>query len=302
LRHEPALPRLRGRLGTVYAAMGQPQRALQLYLRELRDDPGNIDTLLDFGELLVEFGRLPEAEEKFRRVLELEPANADAHLRLGEIAMQMCRFERAQLEFELVLKLDPEYPGIRPSMAEAMLRRGRLKEARRTLREEFDLLMEGDDRERNLRDQRGEKSTDDPTTSQDAASLIRLGDLLLEADMPRQAAKVFERCGRKPRYLSRKLRLQVWRKLALARFRAGDRAGGAAMSRRVLRHHPRCVSSIHNLALAALEERRITLAAGWIKRGMKIDRHDDGLRQLRIRLWIAAIRHGLGKLIPWRNK
>jgi tetratricopeptide (TPR) repeat protein len=43
LRIEPNLPRLRARLATVFAATGKPQRALQLYLRELRDDPGNID-------------------------------------------------------------------------------------------------------------------------------------------------------------------------------------------------------------------------------------------------------------------
>jgi len=293
LRHEPTMPRLRGRLGNVYAALGQSQRALQLYLRELRDDPGNIDTLLDFGELLIEFGRLPEAEEKFRRVLELEPANADAHMRLGEIAMYMNRFERAQLEFELVFKLDPEYPGIRPSLAEAMLRCGRPQDARRTLREEFDLVLEIDARDGGLRD--------DAATPPDADAMIRLGDLLLDAQMPREAAQVFEQCCRRPRYLSRKCRLLVWRKLALARFGAGDRAGGMAMSRRVLRHHPHCIASIHNMALAALEEGRITVAAGWIKRGLAIDKHDDGLRQLRVRLWFAAIRHGMSKLVFWRR-
>jgi tetratricopeptide (TPR) repeat protein len=302
LRHEPSLPRLRGRLGNVYAALGQPQRALQLYLRELRDDPGNVDTLLDFGELLVEFGRMPEAEEKFRRVLELEPANADARHRLGEIAMHMCRYERAQLEFELVLKLEPDFPGIRPSLAEAMLRRGRLKEARRTLREEFDLLMELEERVKSgSTGQMIDSTVDDIVCHHTTTSLIRLGDLLLEAKMPREAGTVFERCCRKPRFLARKMRLLVWRKLALARFRAGDRAGGAAMSRRVLRHHPHCISSIHNLGLAALEEGRITVAAGWIKRGLKIDRHDDGLRQLRMRLWLAAAQQGMRKLLFWRS-
>lgn len=313
LRHDPTLPRLRGRLGNVSAAMGQPQRALQLYLRELRDDPGNIETLLDFGELLIDFGRMPEAEEKFRRILELEPANTDAHLRLGEIAMQMCRYERAQLEFELVLKLEPDYHGIRPSLADAMLRRGRLQDAQQTLRDEFDLLMEVEEMEKAARQQASNPEEDasandqpdpDPESSalyQNASSLIRLGELLLDAKMPREAARVFEQCCRKPRYLSQKLRLLVWRKLALARFASGDRAGGTAMSRRVLRHHPRCISSIHNMALAALEEGRIAVASGWINRGLKINSHDDGLRQLRIRMWLATIHQGLRKLLFWRS-
>ncbi|MEE9277554.1 MAG: tetratricopeptide repeat protein, partial [Dehalococcoidia bacterium] len=61
LRLDPTIPRLRARLGAVYAATGRHRRALQMYLRDLRSDPGNIDTLLDFGELLVEMGRMPEA-------------------------------------------------------------------------------------------------------------------------------------------------------------------------------------------------------------------------------------------------
>jgi tetratricopeptide (TPR) repeat protein len=319
LRLEPSLPRLRGRLGNVYASLGQPQRAMQLYLRELRDDPGNIDTLLDFGELLIDFRRLPEAEEKFRRVLELDPANPDAHLRLGEIAMQSSRYERAQLEFELVLKLDPDYPGIRTLLAEAMLRRGRLAEAQAVLREEFAAITEADHLDRLISDYRPLRiestsassesaANDSPPTgaavsSPETQSLIALGDLLLEAEMHNEAAAIFERCCSKPRFLSRKMRLFVWRKLAFARFSADDRAGGAAISRRVLRHDPRCVASMHNLALAALHDDRTTLAAGWIKRGLKVNRHDDGLRQLRVRLWTAVVRKGLRRLLLfWRSR
>ena len=39
----------------------------------LRQDPGNTDTLLDLGELLMEMGRTDEAGEKFRRAIELAP-------------------------------------------------------------------------------------------------------------------------------------------------------------------------------------------------------------------------------------
>ena len=80
------------------------------------------------------------------------------------------------------------------------------------------------------------------------------------------------------------------RQLALARFRAGDREGGAAASRRVLRHEPACIRSMHNLALAALQRNQLRLAAGWIRRGMQVNRHDDGLRRLRMRLWMSTVR------------
>jgi tetratricopeptide (TPR) repeat protein len=277
LRLDPGIGRLRARLGAVYAATGRPRRALQMFLRDLRDDPGNIDTLLEYGEALVELGRLPEAAEKFRRVLELEPANVDAHFRLGEIALEAGRFEQAHLEFELVLKLDPQFPQVRVALAEALLRRGRVEQARPYLGEELELLQASD----RVDFGRGE--------------LGRLGGLLLEAGLPAEAADVFEQAidadGESPDAL---------RKLALASFRSQDRAAGVAASRRALRLDPKCVASIHNLALAALEQGRLRLALGWIDRGLQENRHDDGLRRLRVRVYLAWAGRAVRRLFGGR--
>jgi len=273
LRLDPAIGRLRARLGAVYAATGRPRRALQMFLRDLRDDPGNIDTLLEYGEALVDLGRLPEAAEKFRRVLELEPANVDAHFRLGEIALEAGRFEQAHLEFELVLKLDPQFPQVRAALAEALLRRGRVERARPFLRDELELLETAEQ------------------TGDDRIDRGRFGGLLLDAGLPAEAAGVFERAlgadGESP---------ELWRKLALARFRAGDRKAGVAASRRVLKLDPECVASMHNLALAALQRGRIRPAAGWIDRGLRVDRHDDELRRLRMRMYLAWVGHAVRRL------
>ncbi len=265
LRLDPSIPRLRARLGAVYAATGRPRRALQMFLRDLRDDPGNIDTLLEYGEALVDLGRYPEASEKFRRVLELEPANVDAHYRLGEIALRGGRYERAHLEFELVFKLDAQYPQIRTLLAETLLRRGRGGEAQPLLREELEALeaIDGTDPQFDLE---------------------RFGALLLEADMPAEAARVFEQA-----VVTRGESANLLRKLALALYRSGDPDGGVAASRRVIRADPGCVVSFHNLALAALERGRLRVAAAWIGRGLRADKHDDGLRRLRMRLWLARL-------------
>jgi tetratricopeptide (TPR) repeat protein len=276
VRIDPTIPRLRARLGAVYAATGRPQRALQMFLRDLRDDPGNIDTLLEYGEALMDLTRLPEAAEKFRRVLELEPANVDAHYRLGEIGLRSGRFEQAHLEFELVLKLDPQYPTVRTALAEALVRRGLSAQARPHLRDELEALRAAE--------QSGEAAGPE-------LDLPRLGSILLEADMSAEAAEVLSRA-----LGARGASAELLRKLALARFRSGDRAGGVDASRRVLRLDPGCVSTMHNLALAALEQGRLRLAAGWIARGLRVNRHDDGLRRLRMRLWLAWGRAALARL------
>jgi tetratricopeptide (TPR) repeat protein len=288
LRLEPAMPRLRARLGAVLAATDRPQRALQLYLRELRDDPGNIDTLLDYGELLLDLGRLPDASEKFRRVLELEPANVDAHHCLGRIAMVSNRFEEANLEFELVLKLDPTFPRARLDIAEALLRRGRRQAARQVLQQELEQLhaIEQGDRAAPGNEPVVRRDYDDP------AYFRRLGDRLLEADWNTSAAGMYHRAIRLG-----DVSPDIHRNLALAYFRGGDTARGVAASRRVLRLDPACVRSVHNLALAALEAGRLEIAGGWVARGMKIDRHDVGVRRLRMRLWSALVRRSLRRLV-----
>ncbi|MCP3902977.1 MAG: tetratricopeptide repeat protein [Planctomycetes bacterium] len=302
LRLEPQMPRLRARLAAVLAATGKPQRALQMYLRDLRDDPGNIDTLLDFGELLIDLGRHPEAAEKFRRVLELEPANVDAHERLGHIAMASGRWEQAHLEFELVLKLDPQFPLIRLALGRALLERGHLEAARQCLRDEMDdWLQEGaDDRprpiSRNRYSIRAALPDSSPTGAEDGGIgplrndevCVRFGDLLLDAELPTEAAKLYQ--------LAIAVRAEsapILRKLAIARFRSDDLDGGVAASRRVLRFDPKCVASIHNLALAALGAGQLRVASGWIARGLRVDRHDDGLRRLRMQHWLAWMRSWL---------
>ncbi|MCH8005182.1 MAG: tetratricopeptide repeat protein [Planctomycetes bacterium] len=274
LRLDPALPRLRARLGAIHAATGRSRKALQLFLRDLRDDPGNVDTLLDYGEALADLGRGPEASEKFRRILELEPANVDAHHRLGEIALQAGRHEQAHLEFELVLKLDKQYPQIRVALAAALLGRGQVEEARGHLGEEMEKC-----RQLGAADPRGGSS----------GGGERFGSLLLQVGMEVEAAEVFKRAIDRLGGTA-----ELYRKLALARFECGDRDGGAAASRHVLRLESGCVVSIHNLALGALEGGRLRAAAGWIDRGLRIDRNDDGLRRLRMRLWWMWLKRACG--------
>jgi tetratricopeptide (TPR) repeat protein len=296
LRLEPQYPRLRARLAAVLASTDRPQRALQMYLRDLRDDPGNIDTLLDYGELLVDLGRLPEAAEKFRRVLEQEPANVDAHERLGRIAMMMRRHEQAHLEFELVMKLDPEYPGIRIAIAEAQLRRGLRDAAREQLREELD--------RRAAAGSAAESSPSLPDTpaalrEESPAQVEHFATLLLDAGLPNEAAGEIEAAIER-RGTACTEHVGLMRKLAVARFRSGDVDGGVTASRRVLRFEA-CASAYHNLALAALEAGQLRVAAGWISRGLRLHRHDDGLRRLRMQLWLAWLRAAGRRVLGRRN-
>jgi tetratricopeptide (TPR) repeat protein len=306
LRLEPSMPRVRARLAGVLAAMGKPERALQLFLNELRDDPGNIDTLLDLGDLLLNLDRLPEAAEKLRRVLELEPANVDAHFRMGQIALAAKRFEQAHLEFELVLKLDPNYPEARVALGEALLNLGRTDDARQHLLYEFDLfkaalaedaalLAAGEPLSPPLPEELPADARAESNEQLFVKSLSRLARLLLDSGEPARAATLYTAV------LAVQETPDILRQLALARFRSGDRSGGIAASRRVLRLEPGCVQSIHNMALAAFEQKQFNVAAEWVKRGLKLSRHDAELRRLRMHVWIAQLRRLIRRIARLEN-
>lgn len=272
MRLEPTLPRLRARLAAVFAETDRAERAVQLYWRELRESPGDIETLLDFGDLLVRLNRLAEAEERFRRVLELEPANVVAHRRLGDLSLQTGRFERSLLEYELVSKLDPSAGAIHADLAECLLAMGRRDDAWEHLQAELDLW----------------------NADESEAEAERVGVLLLRAGRPLAAIPLLE-CATEAVPDADTLR-----QLALARYQTGDLRGGVAVSRAVLELDPGCVRSRHNIGLAMLRAGRVRSAAVWVRSGLRIDPNDDGLRRLRMRVIAARVQRGIAALIGLR--
>jgi hypothetical protein len=53
------------------------------------------------------------------------------------------------------------------------------------------------------------------------------------------------------------------------------------------------------LALAALESGELHLAAGWVRRGLRVNKNDDGLRRVRMRVYMARIRRAWHGLVRW---
>ena len=258
MRQDPSLPRLRVRLASLLAVTGKPQRALQLHLAELRENPASIETLLECGSLLLSMQRSQEAIEKFRRVLELEPAHIDAHWRLAQASLALGQYDQARVGFEVVRRLDPDTPLVRRRLAEALLGCNRTEEARRQLVDAFDRVRE-----------------EEPIEEID-----RLAALMLKVDMVSEAQVLLEQIATQAENSP-----EILRRLAVCRYRSGDRTGGTILNRRVLRLEPDCVQSMHNLALAALEDGRLLSATRWVNRGLHIDPQDGGLRRVRSRVW-----------------
>ena len=273
-RLDPTLPRVEAKLAEAYARTGRLERARQLYLRELRRDAGNVETLLDLGELLLDMHRDAEASEKFRRVLELEPDNADAHFNLGRLASSLGDRAEATRQFDLVVRLDPSYPSARCRLAAELLDAGGTA-ARDRARQ---LLV----------DELGEQSERSDRFS--IEDMDELGQLLLDASMPTEAARVFRRMiARRPNHAA------AHHALSVCHFLRKDRVAGMESARAALRLEPRYVSPMHNLAMAYLEQGQWTRARYWAAQARRLAPDDPSLRRLRLKLRVQAV----GELARW---
>jgi tetratricopeptide (TPR) repeat protein len=275
-RLNPGLPRINARLAQAYAETGRQERARQLYQRELREDPGDIETLLDLGDLLVDMNRLDEASEKYRRILEIEPDHPDAHYALGEVAVRLGRAGDACVQFDIVVRLDPDHPEARRRLADLLLS----SESESQTRRARELLMHDLRREMGL-------------AKPDHATLEELGQLLLDADLPREAARVFARL----------LQMRPGDHLAhhhmsVALLETSQLDLGIDEAKSALRLNPRFVPAMHNLALAHLRRGEWLRARYWARQGYAIDPDDVSLRRLRLMLRV----HSVGLLCRWLGR
>ena len=249
------------RLASALVASGQGQQASQILLQELREDPGNVQALLLHADVLAESGRTNEALIKLHRVLELEPANVDAHIRAGNFAMSEERWEEAFIAWGLVRRLYPGHPTACLHLAQALIAMQRPSAAGPLLQEFVEQMDE----------------------SSPLSEKILISELLLVSSEPESATTLLEPL-QKTIADDNSLKVKYLRLLALSLFDSGSIDEGAAISRKVLRFEPDCVSSIHNLALAAMKNNRYRSAWGWVRRGLTVDPLDNDLRRLRSRL------------------
>jgi len=272
---DPALPGIHARRAQAYAATGRLERARQLYLRELRNAPGDIETLLELGSLLVRMNRLADAGEKFRRVLELETDHPEAHFYLADLAERQGQSDSALDQFGVVLRLDPQFAAARRRAASLMLRRGTAPDqenARELLHQELD-----------------DFSHDSGVFFPD--ELADLGRTLLEAGMLADARRVLRKLvDLRPKDPAA---LHLY---SVALYELGERTRGIEMCRRVLKLDPKFVPAMHNIAVACVFDHQWSKARYWVRQALLVDPDDAALRHLRVKLRLHTLAEALALL------
>ncbi len=260
-RLEPDLPGIQAKLADAYAASGRHERARQLYLLELRRDPGDIPTLMALSRVLRDMNRLPEAEEKLRRILELEPDHAQAHYAMGELALESGQSMLALRHLDVVHRLDASFPNARRRIAELLLSRrpwGNLDRAREILTSEL-------------------RSLEAQPDAFDAGSRHRLGELLLEAGMSADAMGIFRKLAEEFPQTAVYHHL-----LSVACLEMGHLGKGMDAARAAIKLDRDLVPAMHNLAMAYVKQSQWWRARYWVRQGLRVAPDDAPLRRLRV--------------------
>lgn len=139
---EPAHPQIHYRIAQGCWAMGDNDNAFSEFIEELRNNPGDVEVIFDFGIFLLHTGKIDSAAEKFRRILEVEPDFAPAVHYMGEIELDAGNREKAEKLFERAASLDEQLCGPKFRLAQLALKKEQTKKAFELLAEELMLCPE----------------------------------------------------------------------------------------------------------------------------------------------------------------
>lgn len=293
---DESYPEIDLRIAETLWQKGELESARQHYLMALRKEPGNTDTLLDLGELLVEMGRIDEAGEKFHRAIELAPERPAGYFHYGQwlmrhgagsaglsttIAGDTSRFlssaaseraafatDRAMDAFRRALALDPTFPAAHLRLASIHHSRGERTLARKHLRAEMLLRP------------------------QDPQVLMDLSNLLIDTGLARAAIAC----------LKRLVSLDAdhadgWQNLAVAQFLCDRFDDGIESCRRCLAIDARHSMAIYNLALAYERLRKYEQATYWVQEGLRLDARDPSLQRLELRIRVLRWKDWLSRAL-----
>jgi tetratricopeptide (TPR) repeat protein len=116
-------------LGTILAAQGQQQEAIEHYRAAIRIRPNYYTAHSNLGTALIAIGQAPEAFDHLRKAIELEPNSVDARRDLGHALSNVGRPAEAIEVYHAALSLRPDDPITLNSLGAALASLGRFPEA-----------------------------------------------------------------------------------------------------------------------------------------------------------------------------
>jgi arylsulfatase A-like enzyme/tetratricopeptide (TPR) repeat protein len=117
---------VRIKLAQYLAESGQPDRAIDLMVRDAGDDP---DALVALGNAYLMSGRTQDALKTFRHLLEVDPDSALANQNIGTAQLQARDFGAAEASLRKAVDMDPKLSGAWTALGVALASTGRRSDA-----------------------------------------------------------------------------------------------------------------------------------------------------------------------------
>jgi tetratricopeptide (TPR) repeat protein len=100
-----------------------------LFTYTIAHNPGSSTIHYNFGNALMQKGRVDEAMIQYQKAIEINPNFADAHNNLGIALIQNRRLDEAINQFQKALDLDPNNGEARYNLGNCLLQKGQLDQA-----------------------------------------------------------------------------------------------------------------------------------------------------------------------------
>ncbi len=259
LELEPDYPQVHARIADVFWAKSRLPEARTHLFEELRSDPGNLDTLLDLGELLMEMGQDNPAAEKFRQVLDLDPEDCTAHYQLGVLAQKEGDSRLALERFKFVLRHDRHFIGAHLQIAKVYHRQTNRAESLYHANSEM-----------------AQPELDD-------ATLLELGNLFMDMSQYDSAQSAMRRLVEQCPHDA-----NARHGLAVALLLGNRLDDGIEQCKQALKIQPKHNAAMFNLALAYMSRHDFARARYWLQEALDIAPDDPQLRQIQHRLWLES--------------
>ncbi len=96
-------------------------------------------THCNLGTILKDLGKLQDAEISIRKAIELNPDYADAHSNLGTIFNDLGKLQDAEISIRKAIKLNPDYAEAHYNLGRILIDLGKLQDAKLSLRKAIEL-------------------------------------------------------------------------------------------------------------------------------------------------------------------
>ena len=113
----PKEVRVRQQLCDMYIAVNEPAAAVPCFDALVKDNSGDVEDLLGYGEALMLSGDPTHAESAIRDVIKMSPRLATAYNSLGMALFKQKKYKDAVDSFRQAISLMPDEPGFRYDLA-----------------------------------------------------------------------------------------------------------------------------------------------------------------------------------------